>query len=434
MTQADRDRLVTLKKAKKKLITQREASEELGVSIRQVKRLLCALKKRGDKAVIHGLRGKPSQRRIAEKVEKEAVKILSADVYRGFGPTLAAEYLRNKHGIEASKETVRQWMIRGKLWRGKREKVKEVHLWRPRRSRRGALVQWDTSDHDWLEGRGEKLYLIAMIDDATSRLFARFVRHDSTEENMKLLWSYLEKFGRPLAFYTDKASLFHTTEKHKRDEPGVEKDAVEMPPTQIGRALRELGITWIAAHSPQAKGRVERNFGTAQDRLVKGMRVAGVKTIEQANQYLEEEYLVWWERELTVEPANSDDAHQELDKSCDLAASLSHVETRQVRNNYTFQFDGAFYQIERRSLVPGLRKANVRVEKRLDGSIAVSYQERYLTVKQCAETPPPVEAKDKPAHRQTKRGSDWNKNFDLKKAPPIWNAAKSSGHKREGAD
>jgi transposase len=272
MTQADRDRLVTLKKAKKKLITQSEAAEELGVSTRQVKRLLHALKERGDKAVVHGLRGKPSNRKINEKVERQAVKILSAPVYEGFGPTLASEYLRNKHGIEASKETVRQWMIEGKLWRAKAEKVKKVHAWRPRRSRLGELVQWDTSTHDWLEGRGETVYLIVMIDDATSRLFARFVRHDSTEENMKLLWSYLEKFGRPLAFYTDKASLFQTAEKRKRDEPGVEKDAVEMPPTQIGRGLRELGITWIAAHSPQAKGRVERNFRTAQDRLVKGLR------------------------------------------------------------------------------------------------------------------------------------------------------------------
>jgi transposase-like protein len=128
-----------------------------------------------------------------------------------------------------TKETVRQWMIRGKLWRAKPEKVKKVHAWRPRRSRFGELVQWDTSEHDWLEGRGEKLYLIAMIDYATSRLFARFVGHDSTEENMKLLRSYLEKFGRPIAFYTDKASLFQTAEKRKRDEPGVEKDAVEMP-------------------------------------------------------------------------------------------------------------------------------------------------------------------------------------------------------------
>src|SRR5437764_1934045 len=148
---------------------------------------------------------------------------------------------------------------------------------------------------------------------------------------MKLLWSYVEKFGRPVAFYTDQASLFQTAEKHKRDEPGVEKDAVEVPPTQIGRALRELGITWIGAHSPQAKGRVERNFKTAQDRLVKGLRVKRVKTIEQANQYLREDYLAWWNQELTVEPANADDAHRALEKSHHLAASLSHVETRQVR-------------------------------------------------------------------------------------------------------
>jgi transposase len=157
MTQADRDRLVTLKKAKGKLITQREAAEELGLSIRQVKRLIYALKKHGDKAVIHGLRGKPSNRRIADSIEQEAVKILSMPVYQGFGPTLAAEYLGNKHQIQASKETVRQWMMRAKLWRAKEGKVKQVHTWRPRRSRFGELVQWDTSDHDWLEGRGEKL-------------------------------------------------------------------------------------------------------------------------------------------------------------------------------------------------------------------------------------------------------------------------------------
>src|SRR5665213_3650815 len=299
MTQADRDRLVTLRKAKKRLITQKQAAEDLGLSVRQVRRLVYALKKRGDKAVVHGLRGKPANQRIAKTVEEEAIQILSMELYKGFRPTLASEYLADKHDIEASKETVRQWMIRAKLWRVKEQKVKEVHVWRPRRSRLGELVQWDTSEHDWLEGRGEKLYLIAMIDDATSRLFARFVRYDSTEENMKLLRSYVEKFGRPLAFYTDKASIFRTAEKHRRDEPGVEKDAVEMPSTQIGRALQELRIAWIAAHSPQAKGRVERNFATAQDRLVKGMRVAGVKTIEEANRYLDEDYLVWWEREMT---------------------------------------------------------------------------------------------------------------------------------------
>lgn len=437
MTQADRDRLVTLKKAKKKLITQREAAEELGMTTRQVRRLLSALKKRGDKAVVHGLRGKPSKRRIPEATEKEAVKTLSTDVYAGFGPTLAAEYLHKKHGIEASKETVRQWMIRGKLWQAKPEKVKKIHVWRPRRSRFGELVQWDTSEHDWLEGRGEKLYLIVMIDDATSRLLGRFVRHDSTEENMKLLRSYLEKFGRPIAFYTDKASLFRTAEKRKRDEPGVEKDAVEMPPTQIGRALRELGITWIAAHSPQAKGRVERNFQTAQDRLVKGMRVAGVKTIEQANQYLEEDYQVWWDRELTVEPANVDDAHRQLDKSHNLAASLSHVETRQVRNDYTLRFESELYQIERQAITTGLRGADVQVEKRLDGTMAVRYGEKYLPVKLCvpaekkASEPPLVKKPDK-RRRQPQRGSDWNRDFDLKKGPKVWQAAQGSGRRTSG--
>src|SRR5947207_9465178 len=434
MTQADRDRLVTLKKAKKELITQREAAEELRLSIRQVQRLLYGLKERGDKAVIHGLRGKPSNRRIEESIEQQAVKILSTPVYEGFGPTLAAEYLGKKHGVEASKETVRQWMMRGKLWRAKPEKVKQVHVWRPRRNRWGELVQWDTSEHDWLEGRGEKLYLIAMIDDATSRLWARFVRHDSTEENMKLLWSYLEKFGRLVAFYTDKASLFQTAEKRKRDEPGVEKDRVEMPPTQIGRALRELGITWIPAHSPQAKGRVERNFGTAQDRLVKGMRVAGVTTIEQANQYLINDYLVWWERELTVAAANPDDAHRRLEKGHNLAASLSHVETRQVRPDYTLRWDGKLYQIERRAVTTGLRGANLRVEQRLDGSLAVRKGERYLPVTECApaDRPQAARPKNKPAttRRAERRGSDWNKDFDLQKAPKIWQAAQGSGHRR----
>lgn len=436
MAQGDRDRLVALRKASQKMITQREAAAELDVSIRQVQRLLAGFEQRGDQAVVHGLRGKPSKRRIAESIEREAVKILSAPVYAGFGPTLAAEYLAEKHGIEASKETVRQWMMRAQLWRGKKQQVKEVHTWRPRRSRFGELVQWDTSTHDWLEGRGEKLYLIAMIDDATSRLSGRFVRHDSTAENMKLLWSYLEEFGRPLAFYTDKASLFQTAAKHKRDEPGVTKDAVEMPPTQIGRALRELGIVWIPAHSAAAKGRVERNFGTAQDRLVKGMRVAGVTTIEAANAYLRNDYLVWWERELMVAAANPDNAHRPLEKIHHLAASLSHVEMRQVRNDYTLRWKGKLYQIARQAVTTGLRKANVRVEQRLDGSLAVRHGERYLPIQECAvaekrEAPPKKPAK---SGRASRRGSDWNKDFDLKKGPKVWQAAQASGYPRDAGE
>ena len=237
-----------------------------------------------------------------------------------------------KHGIEASKETVRQWMIAAKLWRAKKEKVKQVHVWRPRRSRFGELVQWDTSEHDWLEGRGEKLYLIAMIDDATSRLFARFVRHDSTEENMKLLWSYLENFGRPLAFYTDKASLFRDSGEAATGRAGSGQrpggDATDADRPRVTGTGDRLDRGAFSA-GQRAGGEEFRNgTGSAGERHARGRG----EDHRQANQYLIEDYLVWWERELTVEAANPDDAHRPLDKSHNLAASLSHVETRQVRH------------------------------------------------------------------------------------------------------
>ncbi|HET8580117.1 MAG TPA: HTH domain-containing protein [Nitrospiraceae bacterium] len=169
MTQQERDRLVTLKKAKKGLITQQEAAEELQVSVRHIRRMIERLRQVGDKSVIHGLKGQVSNRRIAEADKEKGIEILSADVYEGFGPTLAAEYLRKKHGITASKETVRRWMMGARLWRGKKAKLERVHVWRPRRSQFGELVQWDTSDHDWLEGRGERLYLIALLSKLASR-------------------------------------------------------------------------------------------------------------------------------------------------------------------------------------------------------------------------------------------------------------------------
>ena len=217
--------------------------------------------------------------------------ILGQRKYRGFGPTLASEYLGKHHQVTVSRETVRAWMIEAQLWQARKQREAKVHAWRQRRVRCGELVQWDTSEHAWLEERGPKLYLISMIDDATSRLHARFVLHDSTEENMRLLWSYVESYGRPLSFYTDKASLFQTAPKTPRNLKELPRDEREpLPPTQIGRALAEVGIVWIGAHSPQAKGRVERSFQTAQDRLVKGLRVAEAKTLAQANAYLEAEF------------------------------------------------------------------------------------------------------------------------------------------------
>jgi hypothetical protein len=324
MTQRDRDRLMALQKAKKGLITQRQAAEEIGQTERHIRRLLVKLKTQGDQAVVHALRGRRSNRKLDEKSKAKGVALLGQAMYRGFGPTLASEYLGKHHQITVSRETVRAWMIEAHLWRPKRQRVNQIHAWRQRRSRSGELVQWDTSEHDWLEGRGPKLYLISMIDDATSRLYARFVLHDSTEENMRLLWTYLERYGRPLSFYTDKASLFQTAPKTARDVQGrPREERPPLPPTQIGRALAELGIVWIPAHSPQAKGRVERSFQTAQDRLVKGLRVAEAQTLEQANAYLEAEFIPWWNQTLTVVPATAADAHRPLAKGHSLPASLS---------------------------------------------------------------------------------------------------------------
>lgn len=428
MTQKDRDRLVVLKKAQKRLITQREAAEELQHTERHTRRLLKKLREQGDRAVLHGLRGRTSNRRVGEKEREQAIRILSQEVYRGFGPTLAAEYLAKKHGLKIGRETLRKLMLGAQLWQGQRRKVETVHVWRERRHSRGELVQWDTSNHDWLEGRGERFYLIHMIDDATSELTARFVAHDSTEENMRLLKTYLERHGRPVAFYTDKASLFQTAPKIARDQKELPRDEREpLPPTQIGRALRELGIAWIAAHSPQAKGRVERSFQTAQDRLVKGLRVAGVKTLEQANRYLEQEFVPWWNQHLRRLPSNPTDAHRPLGAEHDLAAALSLVETRQVAKDYTIRFETAIYQIAREDIRAGLRGANVRVEVHLDGPLKVRFQQHYLAVSRCQQPPkavPTVSARRKssapPGPSQAWRQGQEKLFTD---AMPLWKAA-----------
>jgi len=335
MTQKERDRLVALKKAKKRLITQREAAAEIGIGERQVRRLLRSLRRRGDRAVVHAGRGRRSNGKIADEKRREAIQILSQKVYQGFGPTLAAEYLAKKHRVKVSRETLRGWMITAKLWRARPKCIEKVHTWRGAAAGESWCNGIPASTNGW-EGRGPKLYLISMIDAATSHMLARFVEHDSTEENMRLLAMYMERHGRPLSFYTDKAALFATTPKTKRDELAG-KDRAELPPTQIGRALKELDIEWIAAHSPQAKGRVERGFGTAQDRLVKGLRVAGAQTLEQANDYLKKEFLAWWNQTLTVRPAVADNAHRPLSKQHSLPASLSQVQTRQVANDYTLR-------------------------------------------------------------------------------------------------
>ena len=260
--------------------------------------------------MVHGLRGRASNRRIDSETERRAIEELRRANCHDFGPTFAAEHVSKLLGVKVGRDTMRKWMIAAGLWQSRKRKLERIHQWRERRACFGELVQWDTSTHDWLEGRGERLYLIAMIDDATSRVYARFVRHDTTEENMRVLWSWLEQYGRPLSFYTDKAAMFEVAVKKRAGE----EEPPSVPPTQITRALNELGIERISAHSPQAKGRVERFFHTAQDRLVKQLRLAGACTAEAANACLDQEFLPDWQQRFTVAPANSTDAHQAIDR------------------------------------------------------------------------------------------------------------------------
>jgi len=397
LTQRDRDRLKVLHEVRKGHLTQRQASVQLKLSDRWIRKLLLRMKERGDRAVVHGLRGRSSTRRISDKVEKRAVELVRRE-YADFGPTLASEYLEQHHGITVSRETLRKWIMRAGLWKRKKQRLQEIHVWRKRRSCFGELVQWDTSEHNWLERRGPKIYLIAMIDDASSRALARFASHDSTAENMRLLWAWLERYGRMVEAYTDRAGLFETNRPNQRDEERQGK----LPETQIGRALRELSIGWIAARSPQAKGRIERFFETAQDRLVKGLRKAGVRSLEAANQYLEQHYLPLWNERFTVTPAGDADAHRPLGKQHRLASSLSHVETRVIGHDYTLRYGRLLYQVAREHIQPRLRGQSVRVEQHLDGRLLVSAAEGELTVRLCEQaepvaTPPIVRPKPAPA-------------------------------------
>ena len=243
--------------------------------------------------------------------------------------------------------------------------------------------------------------------------------------NLEALELWLRKHGRMLGCYTDRASQFQTAVKTKREEQRGGKDREPPPPTQIGRALGELNIAWIAAHSPQAKGRIERFFETAQDRLVKGMRLAGVKTLAEANAYLGKEYLPWWNRTCTVVPANPDDAHRRLEKQHDLAAILSHVETRQVKNDYTIQYHRKVYAIERADICAGLRGAAVRVEQRRDGSLAIRFRDKYLRYEPCEAAQRTVQPKIAQPVSGTRKASNaggkskWMKGFMDKPGPSL---------------
>lgn len=381
MSRKERDRLKVLQEVEGGHLKQRQGAEQLGMSERGFRKLLKRFRRNKDRAVVHGLRGRKSKRRLAAATARRVVKAFQTQ-YRDFGPTLAAEYLAKDLQIGLSRETLRQLLIREGIWKAKPRRVRQVHVWRRRRSCRGELVQWDTSIHAWLEDRGpEKMYLIALIDDATSTLFARFVPADSTEHHMRVLWEYLERYGRPQSVYTDKASLFQPTlaPGWQQEEPGPKTE------TQLGRAFRELGIEWIAAHSPQAKGRIERCFGTLQDRLVKGLRRAGAGTLEEANRYLEQQFLTEWNERFTVPAESEVDAHRPLGGTLNLASTLSHAEPRQVTNDYTVSWAGQKWQLPKEAVGPGMKGSKIRIEERLDGALLARVGDRFVALSLCQD-------------------------------------------------
>lgn len=371
LNQQDRDRLKELHAVMRGQQKVSDAARHLGLSPRQVRRLVKRVRREGDRGVIHRLRGRPSNRAIPEEVREQALALLGREEYRDFGPTLAAEHL-GRVGIEVSRETVRCWQTESGLWKSRKQKVEAVHVWRERRASFGELVLMDTSDHDWLEGRGPRLYLVAMIDDATSRLWGRFVESDSTAENLCTLRGWLEMHGRPLALYTDKNTIFQTP----RSAELIDRHGPP-PPTDFGAALEELRIEWIAAHSPQAKGRVERVFETLQDRLVKEMRIAAISSVEQADRYLREKFLPFWNERFTLAPRSSHDAHRPLG-SFRLDSVLCHRFERVVSSDYTLRLHRQRWLITRAHVQPGLRHSRVLVEQRLDGSSWVRFRGHHL--------------------------------------------------------
>ncbi len=385
MSQRERDRLKVIAllagNTVPRPLTQAQAAEQLGLTERHVRRLVAAYRRDGDAAVVHKARGRPSNHRLGDDLRQEVLALVQAH-YHDFGPTLAAEKLAERHDIVVSRETLRRWMADAGLLKPRHRKA-APRRWRERRACFGELVQMDTSEHDWFEGRGEKAVLIHIVDDATGRLYARFFRSDTTEANMTILHDYLRPFGRPLAVYVDKASHFRVNRPATVEEQLADRPAE----TQIGRALRELGIEHITAHSAPAKGRVERSFGTAQDRLVKELRLRHISDLEAANRFLEEFWIADRNERSAVAPRSRADAHRSI-RGFNLDAIFSRQETRVVGRDHTVRIDNRRLLLTRGPRQASLAGAKVTVELRLDGSRRLRYKDRYLDFEELPPEPP----------------------------------------------
>jgi hypothetical protein len=356
-------------------LTQVKAAEVLGLSTRQVRRLAKRVFAEGDKGLIHKSRGKPSGRRLPEDL-KQKVLGLYQQKYFDFGPTLANEKLFELEGIRLGAQTLRNWLIEEGLWQ-KRRKAKKHRQWRQRKECMGEMVQMDGSHHDWLEGRGPRLALMGYIDDATSEVFARFYDYEGTLPAMDSFKGYVERYGIPQSAYVDRHSTYKSTAK-----PTIEDELNDRKPlSQFERALEELGVKVIHANSPQAKGRIERNFGTLQDRLVKEMRLKGIKTKAEANRFLGE-YLPIYNKKFGVRAAKKADLHTPVPDGLDLDDVLCIKTRRTVRNDHTIAHDKKLYQ-----LLDKVVAKRVMVVERIDGSMLIKHNGESLKFKEITSRP-----------------------------------------------
>lgn len=366
MSRREARRLHILHQALAKKLTQREAADLLGLSDRQVRRLIQRLRAEGEEGVCHRARGRPSNHRIPKRVKARALRLFR-DTYRDFNLAHATEKLKEVHGIPVHAETLRLWLKAAGIPYKKR-RARKHRQWRERKAHRGALVQIDGSHHDWFEGRGPACVFLGYIDDATNTVWGRFYDYEGTWPAMDSLKRYIRQYGIPQGVYLDK----HTTYKSGAAPTIDEQLSGQQPMSQFERSLAELGIDVIHANSPQAKGRVERLFKTLQDRLVRELRLVGIQSVAEANAFLER-YLPQYNRRFSKVAASAADLHRPAPASRALDRVLCIKEERTVKNDFTIVHHGALYQIDQPT-----RARQVTVEERLDGTLHITYKGREL--------------------------------------------------------
>lgn len=369
MKQKELKRLHIVKKILEKTVKQVEAASLLNLSGRQIRRVVARVKEQGDKGIIHKLRGQPSNRKLPDTLKSKVTKLYQTK-YKGFGPTLANEKLFEIDKIKIGDQTLRNWLMQVGLW-GVNHKRRKYRRWRPRKHYFGEMIQMDGSHHDWLEGRGPKCVLMGYIDDATSTGFARFYTHEGTMPAFDSLKRYIKRYGLPKSLYLDKHTTYKSNGKLTIEDELNNREKL----SQLERAAKELGIEIIHANSPQAKGRAERSFRTYQDRLIKEMRLKGIKTIEEANRFLAY-FLPTHNRRFSIKPLKKDNLHRPLPKDTNLDKILCIKEERILRNDFTIAYKKRLYQI----LDKGIGR-NIEVQERTNGSLHVLYRGRKLQYK-----------------------------------------------------